>query len=219
MADLLVLCPTRWRRANMERFLGAFDATREADTDLLVIADTDDASYGGMALPPYASLVYGKNECVSRKTNRHAVPAAQNYPAVGFMGDDVTCETPGWDRLLLESMPGIAYPHNGRRDDVPESQIVDSKIIRALGWLHEPTMRHFWVDNVLAELGKANDCLYYRPDVECTHHHYHADPSMLRDRTYMASEIYVQRDENAFKAWKRERYQRDCFAVRQALGI
>jgi hypothetical protein len=218
MADLLVLCPTRWRRANLERFLASFDATREADTDLLIVSDTDDDSCDGLQVPSYARLTAGPNECVARKVNRHAVPKSRVYPAVGFFGDDVTFETAGWDRLLLESMPGIAYPENGRRNDIPESQIVDSKIIQALGWMHEPSMKHFWVDNVLAELGQANDCLFYRPDVICTHHHYHADPAASRDRTYAASEIYVQRDAAAFQAWKRERCDRDCETVRKALA-
>jgi hypothetical protein len=216
-ADLLVLCPTRWRRASLDRFLASFDATREARTELLVITDDDDRGYDDLTLPAYGRVAPGRNETCGRKVNRHALPESRSYPAIGFFGDDITFETPGWDRLLLEKMPGISYPKDGRRDDVPESQVVDSRIIQALGWLHEPTMRHFWVDNVLAEIGQANDCIYFRPDVVCTHHHYHADASAARDATYALSEVYVQRDEAAFRAWERERRDRDCETVRKVL--
>jgi hypothetical protein len=217
VADLLVLCPTRWRRANLERFLASFAATREADTDLLVIPDDDDHSYDGLTLPPWARSAPGRNECCARKVNRHAVPEAENYPAVGFFGDDIVFETPGWDRLLLESMPGIAYPQDGRREDVPESQIVDSRIIRALGWMHEPSMRHFWVDNILAVLGTQNNCLHFRPDVMCRHLHHQVDKATPRDRTYVLSEVYCMRDEAAYRAWGRERADRDIETVRRAL--
>ena len=64
MPDLMVLCPTRWRRANLERFLASFDASREADTDLLVIIDDDDDSYDEMTFPDYADVYVGPNQNV-----------------------------------------------------------------------------------------------------------------------------------------------------------
>jgi hypothetical protein len=190
-ADLLVIVPTRGRRVLLERFLAAADATREAATDLLVVTDDDDTgTYAGMALPRGARMVTQPRMWLGPKLNAHAVPAALEYPVVGFLADDVICESPGWDSLLLGALetPGIAYGQDGRRTDVPEHPIVSSVIVTALGWFCEPSLRHYYADDVLAGLGNAASCLRFAPRAVMAHLHYSRHPPAGRDATYTEAE-------------------------------
>lgn len=219
MADLLIIVPTRRRRARLETFLDAFDATRQADTDLMVVTDDDDDSCDGLALPPAAALITMPRASLSAKVNPVARVGAGIYPAVGYLGDDTICETPGWDSALLSylSTPGIAYPENGRRRDVCEHQVISSPIIAALGWYFEPSLRHYWTDTVLTDLGNAAGCLRYVAEAVITHRHY--DCGGTYDATYAESvEANGNRDQVAYAAWREERMAADVQKVRAAIA-
>ena len=110
MADLLIIVPTLRRPANLERFLASFDATRQADTKVLAVAEHDDRSYDRLTLPPRCFLARTAPGTLTAKLNYHAVPAAAIYPAVGYFGDDCVFETPGWDTMILSALdrPGVS---------------------------------------------------------------------------------------------------------------
>jgi hypothetical protein len=215
-ADLLVIIPTRGRRAQLDRFLAAAATTRQAATDLLVVIDDDDtATYEGLALPPRARAVMGPRARLAPKLNRHAVPAARDYPAVGFLADDTVPVTPGWDRLLLGALgtPGIAYPDDRRRDDVPEHPFISSAIIAALGWFFEPSLRHYYADDVLADLGRGAGCLAYVPEAVVDHLHYQTRPGVARDATYTEAEAEGFRDRQAYQQWRASRMTADIATI------
>jgi hypothetical protein len=215
--DLLVIVPTRGRRAQLDRFLAAADATRQAATDLLVVIDDDDtATYEGLVLPSRAHAVTDPRVRLAPKLNRHAVPAARNYPVIGFLADDTVPVTPGWDRLLLAALatPGIAYPDDQRRDDVPEHPFISSAIITALGWFFEPSLRHFYADDVLADIGRGAGCLAYVPEAVVEHLHYQTRPGVARDATYTEAEAEGFRDQQAYQQWRASRMADDIATVR-----
>lgn len=218
-ADLLIIVPTRRRRANVERFIEAFDATREARTDLLILADDGDGSYDGLTLPARCDLVSQERAQLGPKINRYAVPLAQIYPAIGFLADDCVPETPGWDATLLSylDVPGIAYPENGRRRDIGEHQVISSQIIRALGWYFEPSLMHYWTDTVLADLGRAAGCYRYVPEAVVTHRHY--DCGGRHDEVYAESvEANGSSDAIAYQHWRAQRMAADIETVRGAIA-
>lgn len=222
-ADLLVIVPTRGRRVLLERFLAAAAATREAATDLLVVTDDDDdaGTYAGVTLPDATRMVSGPRAWLGPKLNRHAVPAAREYPVVGFLADDVIPETPGWDSLLLAALgtPGIAYGEDRRRADVPEHPFVSSVIVRALGWFSEPSLRHYCLDCVLADLGNAAGCLRFVPHAVMAHLHHSCHNGTGQDATYAEAEANGPHDQAAYQAWRRERMTADVAAVRSATSL
>jgi hypothetical protein len=205
----------------MDRFLAAWSATVHGDTDLLVVTDDDDHSYRGMRLPAHAGLRVLPRMRLGPKLNAVCVPAAEQYKAVGFLADDCLPQTPGWDVMMMEALaaPGIAYPEDRRRDDIPEHAFISSPIITALGWFFEPTLAHYYTDNLLADLGRAAGCLRYVPDAVVAHLHYQVGGTGAeRDRTYAEAEKNGAPDYAAYQAWRTARMAADAATVRAVTG-
>jgi hypothetical protein len=221
VADLLVVVPTRGRAALMDRFVEAWSATVQGDTELLVVADEDDQStYDGLRLPARAGFTVLPRMWLGPKLNAVCVPEAERYRAVGFLADDCLPQAPGWDVMLTRALatPGIAYPEDRRRDDIPEHAFISSEIITALGWFFEPSLAHYYTDNLLADLGRAAGCLRYVPDAVVAHLHYQVGGTgAKRDRTYAEAEKNGALDYGAYQAWRAERMGADVATVRGAL--
>lgn len=203
----------------MQRFLVAFAATVQGDTDLLAVTDNDDqGTYAGLVLPERASMTVLPRMNLAPKLNAVCVPAAQRYKAIGFLADDTLPETPGWDVLLLGALetPGIAYPQGHRRSDIPEHPFISSGIVTALGWFFEPSLCHFYADNVLADLGRTAGCLRHVPQASVRHMHY-TRTCTPGDRTYFEAEVNGPADQAAYQAWRRERMAADAAVVRAAV--
>ena len=221
MSALLMVVPVRGRRKLLERFIESFAATRELDTRLLLVADDGDDCYEGISLPSFATMRRIPRTYVVDKVNQFAVPATRNHLYIGNTGDDNVMETPGWDRYLIEPLEkkghGWSYPDDIRRRDIPENVIISAPIIKALGWMQCPLMRHYWVDHVWADLGRATGRLFFVPYVVQPHHHYLAAPGVDHDQTYKDAERYAQHDADAYETWRRDHFTRDLETVRGAL--
>ena len=50
LRDLLIITPTRGRPRNADRLIGAVEATRTAQTDLILAIDDDDDSYANLRM-------------------------------------------------------------------------------------------------------------------------------------------------------------------------
>lgn len=204
----------------MQRFLDAYAVTVRGDTDLLVVADEDEEDdYAGLRPPERAGYTLLPRMHLGPKLNTVCVPEAERYRAVGFLADDCVPETPGWDALIAQALaaPGIAYPQDHRRTDVPEHQFISSVIIAALGWFHEPSLRHYYTDDVWADLGNATGCLRFVSGASVRHEHYATAPRQARDRTYAEAEENGPADQAAYMTWRRDRLAADADTVRAAI--
>lgn len=210
---LLMIVPTRRRRANLDRFLASWEATRTTSRLLIVTEDGDD-SYDLMPIPFGARTVETEPGTLTEKLNRYAVPAARSYDAVGFLADDCICETHGWDEQLLAALatPGIAWPTSGRQD-LGEHQAISSLIISALGWYFPPQLAHYWTDNAVADIGRGAGCYRQVPAV-IRHDH---KPDGISDETYEAAEASGDADAAAYQAWRRDGLPQAVVSVRAAI--
>jgi len=209
--SLLVMTPTRWRRENCERFLKSFtEATDSAE--LVVITDADDQdTYRDMdwGTGTHAVLDSGDTRVgTTAKVNHVASITADDYDALMYIGDDHVFTTPHWDTILLGALEGmggtgIVYPDDRRRSDIPETVVISSDIVRALGHFAEPMLTHYYIDNVWAELGRRAGLLRYCPEVVLEHLHYTTKPAVEHDSTYRsAEELWGQSDAAAFYDWR-----------------
>ena len=218
MRDCLIVIPTRGRHLKLGLLLDQIDATREADTDVLVVGDGDDEPLI-LKRRPWLTTAVGPRAWLTPKLNRALVPAARAYSAVGWLADDCWPETPGWDALLLDALersPGIAYPDSNRRPGFPEHQLISSEIIRALGWYFEPSLRHYCTDNVWEDIGTVAGCLHYVKDAVVRHDHYEVTGGP-RDETYVQAEVNGRVDRELYVLWRSRRLARDAETVRQAI--
>ena len=233
--SIVVVIPSRGRP---DRARDAVDAVRGTallvGTSVVLTVDADDPT-----LPAYRALrwsgEYGaevnlvvlsgdETGDLVRATNTVSLRIAHEDPdaIIGNLGDDHLCRTPGWDKLVTETLrtPGIAYGRDGIHDEhLPTAPFISASIVNALGWYALPTCRHLYIDDAWKVLGKALGCLRYIPDMLIEHMHpavgkaqtdagyerVNAEPAMLRDRA-------------AFNEWHARYLKLDVKAVRSQLG-
>jgi hypothetical protein len=210
--------------------LGEARRLATADTTFLIGADLDDpaaAEYASIRDPAAGIIVqFGPRRGLAAWTNFLAgscfTPplATQRFRALASLGDDHVPRTEGWDSLLLAALDamggtGIAYPDDKRRSDIPEAAVISADIVRSLGWMCEPTLNHFYVDNVWADIARGAGCLAYVPGVVIEHVHYLTRPQLAtRDATYAEAEAGGARDQQAYEHWRSARMAADIATVR-----
>ena len=218
MADLAVLVPSRGRPQNVARLIEACAKTCRADTILHFGFDQDDdalpvnltAAAGALiTVRPRMGLAHWTN-CLS------ALHEDASWQA--SIGDDMVPLTDGWDERLCEAAGpnGMAYPNDRRRNDIPEAVVISTSLIRALGWFCEPSLSHWYVDAVWADIGRAAGCLRYLPDVVVEHRHPNVPGSGARpDATYSEAASGFAKDLAAYQKWRLKRMRADIETVRE----
>ena len=147
--------------------------------------------------------------------------------AVGFMGDDHRPRTKGWDTAYLEALKdlgsGIVYGDDlFQREQLPTQMAMTTDIVRTLGWMTPPGLRHMYLDNFWRDLGAAAGCLRYLPRVVVEHMH-PLHPSGAKAavddgyRRVNAPEMY-EHDRQAYRRYVGERFRQDVAAVRALRG-
>lgn len=230
MRDLLVIVPSRGRVERLREFLSCFEKTRTIKTDVAIALDNDEPQMEGYQklLADYKSgdwliQFQGPRKTITPWINYIAREEVDNYRAMCVMGDDNVPISTGWDRDLMAAIEdlgdiGFSYPDDKRRNDIPELCVISTKIIKALGWLCQPSLRHFYVDNVWGDLGTGANCIKYCPEVIIEHRHYHVDPTQTRDMTYAQSEVHGGLDSINYQKWREEQMVQDVAKIRELLS-
>jgi hypothetical protein len=221
-SDLLVMVPTRGRRAGCERLLEAFRETASDGTDLLFILDGDDQdTYAGMDWGEATCAVLKPRDYLTGKLNKTALAMADMYPVLMWLADDCVPVTPGWDRILLATLDdlggsGWVYPDDKRRNDVPEHWMCSSDVVKALGWFANPAVNHFYLDNSIAELGKRSGLIRWCPQAVVEHLHYSVAPGVEHDATYKSTEeMFGESDLKAFHEWRAAQLANEVSVLRR----
>jgi hypothetical protein len=218
---MLVMVPTRGRRANCERLLESFTETASPGTDLLFITDADDDAYDGMDWGPAVSAVLEPREFLVGKLNKTALAMADVYDVLAWFGDDNVFRTPAWDRIMLATLEdmggsGWVYADDKRRSDVPEHWMCSSDVVKALGWYANPAMGHFYIDNTIAELGKRAGLIRWCPEAVVEHLHYSVAPQTVRDEVYLSTEDrFGASDLQAFQEYRVNQLPHDVALLRR----
>ena len=196
MPDLAVLVPSRGRPANVARLVEACARTCRMDTVVAFGFDDDDDAL--------ASNLKAADGCFASVRRRMGLAKWTNTLSAlhedatwqASIGDDMVPVTDGWDERLCEAAgpAGMAYPNDRRRTDIPEAIVISTGLVRALGWLCEPSLHHWFVDAVWRDLGHAAGCLRFLPDVVVDHRHPNVPGSGARpDATYSDAATRVRR--------------------------
>ena len=216
--DLLVIVPSRGRPQGIARLLDVVHATRKLNTHVHVGVDDDDPE-----LDRYMDAMkhgdqddqieVGPRKGLTAWTNEIAVRRAGEYRFLASFGDDMVPRTPGWDKALARAITdmggtGFSYPFDGVRDDIPEA----SDIVRALGWMANPALQHFWIDNTWADLGRGAGCIRHLRVVVVEHLHPDAGKA-AGDGTYAESNKKIPADRDAYFAWRAERMAGDVKTI------
>jgi hypothetical protein len=236
MADLVVIVPSRGRPEAAAKLAATFRETCTADTVLVFALDSDDPTLAGycgavqVAAPTFRVGYFeaGNHSMVEALNNAAAMTcgpdAAEPTSAIGFLGDDHRPKTSGWDQAYLDALKelgtGIVYGNDllqGHR--LPTQCAMTSDIVRALGYMAPPELRHMYVDNFWRDLGYAADCLRYLPEVTVEHRHPVAGKAQM-DEGYLrvnAPAVY-EADERAYAEYTRTRFPGDVSKVQALRG-
>jgi hypothetical protein len=180
MSDLVVIVPSRGRPQAAAELADAFVETCTAKTELLFAVDAGDPTGGqyrsDAVLLPGAGVMRCGSRSMVDALNEAATYAARTAFAVGFMGDDHRPRTRGWDQAYLDALwelgTGIVYGNDLLQGENLATQCaMTSDIIRTLGYMAPPTLRHLYVDNFWMTLGREVGCLRYLPNVVVEHMH------------------------------------------------
>lgn len=227
MYGLLTLVPTRNRVENALELLDVFYKTStEEDSGLLFIVGTEDPRFDeyfdqipSMHIIPFPNrgLVKALNYAVSEGY-------AEEYEAIGFMGDDHRPRTYGWDSAYLNNLRELGYGYVYGNDllmgeSIPTQVAISSSIIRALGFFGPPGFTHLNVDLTWKDMGEALGKLRYLPDVIIEHMHPAAGKAQ-NDSGYqhVNSKMMVKLDGIEYERWKREDFRSQVHRVTLAHG-
>jgi hypothetical protein len=196
--ELLVICPTLWRPANVTRLEQSF---RETSTGR-------------------AELVFNRRDATcTEKVNELATSERwRDVPNYMFVGDDHVFATPGWDIALtapLRDRPGITFPATDRYGH-PQVFAISASIVHALGWMMLPTQRHYYVDDAILELGARAGCITYMPDVQVPHLHWRLTGGQP-DKVYQRAERWLDGDREAYWDWLRIGADHDVETVKKVV--
>lgn len=197
-ADLLVIVPTRGRPVNARQLWAAWQESVTGEADLYFAVDDDDpwlnayeVEFNRMTDVRYS---IGRRRRMVGTLNEVACAFADQYSYLGFMGDDHRPRTRGWDRRLVEALShhqtvhawsspdalretrtpktGLAYGNDLLQGAaMPTAVAMTSDIVRALGYMAPPSMKHLCIDLVWKDWGEAIDRLTYLDDVIIEHVH------------------------------------------------
>jgi len=209
--DLLVIVPSRGRPANVARLIRALGQTMESGGELALGLDDDDptlpqtrAAIAGAPFP--VSVRTGQRDTWAGWTNGIACGAAETFRALCSLGDDHVPATSGWDTRLIDAIDkaggtGFAYGNDLLQAyRLPTAIMVSSDIVRALGWLCQPSLKHYFADDVWKALGEGAGCLSYLPGVIIEHRH--RSKTGHSDVTYAQAQAHWHADRAAYDSWR-----------------
>lgn len=192
---LAVIVPTRGRPQNAARLQQAFADTDSLNAVPVFVVDADDPELPGyfarMGVGEIAHVMVHDSDAagtgMTGALNHAASVLAYEYDVLGFMGDDHLPRTAGWDAHVLGALagpgPAVVYGDDllqGER--LPTAAFLPSRLVRALGFMAPPVLRHLYVDNFWMELGERTGGLRYLPYVVIEHLHPAAGKAEMDER-------------------------------------
>lgn len=178
----------------------------------LVLLDRDDSpNYKGMRFPEGWEVVVGPRTCLSEKLNEGFRKKPQE-PWYGILNDDHLPITPGWDVALIEKLKSqpMVWPQDNYADRI-STPVFDGDLVRTLGWVAPPELKHFYIDDVHELIAECLGCV--RLETVMVSHEHVNKGRMPPDRTYL-ERPNNQHDRAAFFRWCKDTWPQ----IRQNLG-
>jgi hypothetical protein len=219
MRDLAIVVPSRGRPARIAALWEALNSTCTEDFQLVVGLDTDDPERLNYPQGP-EYVVRSDLHYVVPWMNALAVPLTNRFRNIGMLGDDNLPRTTGWDARILEALEKTPFAFGN--DLYPREQgahpchiFCHSSIIKALGYLGVPTLRHMFCDNAWMAWGKAVG-ITYLGDVIIEHLHFTVGKSPY-DEVYQKSVALWDSDQAAFDIYVNDKLSGDITIIKAAL--
>jgi hypothetical protein len=217
MNDLLVLVPSRGRPKNQERFLEYF-FKNSTISDVCFILDFDDESnYSRLD-----NVIYevGEPLMLNEKLNKVSKKYYNDYKFIAFIGDDHLLQTYAWDKVLINPLLkkiGISYGNDlYKKEEMPTCSVISSEIIKCLGYMAPPELKHSYIDKFWLDLGTAIGSINYFNDV--VWEHIHPDNKKTEvDETYLRGWSSQSQDKQNYALYKDIRFDKDVAKIKEII--
>jgi hypothetical protein len=192
------LLPSRGRPHLVQRLFNAGDFKTPG---LLILDLGDSEQYEGIALPEGWEKVILPRMFLSGKLNA-GFKYRPEEPWYGILNDDHLPKTEGWDVSLVDALGKMVWPVDNYADRI-STPLFDGDLVRELGWIAPPELKHFYIDDVHELLA---DCLGGRRLEDVTVSHEHVNKGRMKpDRTYLERPD-SNADRMAFMKWCRDQW-------------
>jgi len=215
---ILWICPSRKRPERLQKLITSWLNTTEEYSDLLIAIDTDDTSYDEMK-QKYTELIWEINEPIHGSflnlLNYIAVKYSTTYRYIGFMEDDIVFETKNYEKRFIKKLnelgsTGIVHAKDGvdKRKFI-SIPVIDSNIIRRLGWFAPPCLRSLWADNFWRAMATHLDTYYKFEDVMIKHYHYSKHSHIEKDEISSIVDSNYGKDAESYRLYMETEFLKD----------
>lgn len=224
---MLIVCPSRERMEKLKEMVKSFNEKTSPQTALLIMLDNDDPQ-----LEEYKEFLGVKTayHIGTRKTTtslfNEVFQMFPDFQYYGLTNDDFVYLTAVWDVKLMgdiEEMEGWGIAYGDDRvagEKYPSHTIISGNIVRALGWLQLPSLKHLCGDWVWGTIGKGIGRLHYDQNVIIQHKH-PFDKKTLPDAIFEKtnSQQMYQIDQEAYRRWARTQAKKDIAKIVNAIFL
>lgn len=215
---ILWICPSRKRPQRLEKLIHSWAETTDGMSDLLIAIDSDDSSYDDIR-KLYPDLIWEINEPIHGSflnlVNHIAKKYASLYKFIGFMEDDIVFETKNYEEKFIKKLIELgdtAIIH--AKDGVDKRKfisipVVDSTIIRKLGWFAPPCLKSLWADNFWRAMADHVKTYYKFDDVMIKHYHYSKHSHIEKDEISSIVDSNYSIDAESYKNYMETEFLKD----------
>lgn len=230
--DILLIVPTRSaggvRVQSLETLIESWHQTTDNHSDMLVVVDEDDFAAYFEVMRQWAS-----NKCTftviprasyAEKLNaivKHAW-VLEDYEVIGHPSDDHVFMTRGWEAPIIKwvSYMGVGYGDDLLQgENLPTCPFISSSILKGLGFMCPPGMKHMFVDNFWKDLGIRLGCLQYFPNIIIEHRHWSNKKTPIDDQYLQVHNEYTERDRKVWDEYRVRDMELDVNRVRRYYQI
>jgi len=208
---IILFCPTRSRLKTCLSLTQNIEATKTKDlVDVVFILDDDDPQLQEYITSGLKILII-KNEKpgLVYPLNMAYKQFKDLYTVYGFMGDDVSFHTQGWDKIFYDyldhnNFDRVVYGNDMLRGDcLLTSFFIGHKFLDKIGYMAYPELNHVFVDTFWRLVaGNANKLTYF-PNVIIKHDHYTINPNTKYDVTYQRTMRYNNSDHQVYSNFEK----------------
>lgn len=217
LEKILWIVPSRNRPKKLERFLDSWTACTSGYSDMLIALDDDDSSCDHL-MSKYKNVIWEKSpppeESFLEVLNNKATKYSSEYAYIGFNEDDAIFHTPNYEEQFIQKLKelgknGIVYANDmiNKRGRI-YFPVMDSSIIKRLGYMVPTNLRCMYADDFWRDLGKALDSVYRFENIVIQHLHYTRDDGVV-DNISEYVDASKSRDADAYKYYVDNRFAKD----------
>lgn len=230
MTDGLWVLPTRNRPENLKRFL---KAAKEIGTSTpgLILVNQDEwearkADYDALQIYLLPNWRFLPVQAESYGGSIRAVwDRVRDLRWVGLVSDDLVPCTPGWDVKLVSYIQGwnVVSSNDGwqaqtgdiQKDRVHGAICFSGDLLRAIGWMFPPGLKHIFHDDMIEALGRETACWQVKPDILVKH--LHEALQGIRGPTMDPNSDLWKHDEALFRKWLEDERPQTVERIKQLM--